>query len=391
MAAARAAPRPSAPWARLELGNLHRPGATTPLMLVSIGLGLSTLAAVALIQGNIRREVAEQMPADAPTFYFVDIQDDQLPKFEALVAGQPGTGELKQVPSLRARIVAVNGVPAEQVQATPETRWGLRGDRGLTTPRPRRMQLAIVAGAWWPADYRGPPLVSLDAGLARGWGVGLGDTIRVNVLGRDIDLRVASLRDIAWRSLSLNFIMVASPGLLERAPHTHIATVRATPAAQGPLLRAVTDALPNVTGILSPTCSRPSRTSSTRSRRARRDGVADAGHGRARAGGRGRRRSAPAHAGGGDPRRASAPQGGNPAAWLVEFGVLGAAAGVIAALVGTAASFGVVRFVMQTEWVFLPVTLGGTILACVILMLGFGYVGTSAALRAAAAPLLRNE
>ena len=107
----------------------------------------------------------------------------------------------------------------------------------------------IVAGSWWPPDYDGPPLVSFDADLAKGWHVGIGDIIRVNVLGRDIDLKIANLRDIAWQSLSINFFMVASPGLLAHAPHTHIATVRVADAEQGALLRVVTDALPNVTGI----------------------------------------------------------------------------------------------------------------------------------------------
>ena len=106
-----------------------------------------------------------------------------------------------------------------------------------------------MAGQWWPPDYDGPPLVSLDAAMAKGWHVGIGDTIRVNVLGRDIDLTVASLRDIAWQTLSINFFMVASPGLLSHAPHTHIATVRVDPAHEAALLRTVTDALPNVTGI----------------------------------------------------------------------------------------------------------------------------------------------
>ena len=148
---------------------------------------------------------------------------------------QPGVADMQQVPSLRARIVAVNGVPADQVHATPETRWALRGDRGLTYAATPPRDTHIVAGHWWPADYDGPPLVSFDAELAAGWGVGIGDTIRVNVLGRDIDLQVASLRDIAWQSLSLNFAMVASPGLLQHAPHTHIATVRVADAGPGRL------------------------------------------------------------------------------------------------------------------------------------------------------------
>ena len=78
------------PAGRLGLANLHRPGAATPLMLVSVGLGLSTLAAVALIEGNVQREITEQLPANAPSFFFVDIQDSQLPRFEALVQAQPG-------------------------------------------------------------------------------------------------------------------------------------------------------------------------------------------------------------------------------------------------------------------------------------------------------------
>ena len=243
------APRPRAAWARLGLGNLHRPGTGAPLLLVSLGLGLSTLAAIALIEGNLRHQIADQLPADAPSFYFIDVQNEQMPAFRDTLAKFPDVRQVREVPSLRARVVSVNGVPAEQVRATPDTTWALRGDRGLTYAAAEPEGTRLVEGTWWPADYDGPPLVSIDAGIARGWGLHLGDPVVVNVLGRDLTLKVASLRDIAWRSLGLNFVMVASPGLLARAPHMHIATVRAPLAEQGALLRAVTDALPNVTGI----------------------------------------------------------------------------------------------------------------------------------------------
>ena len=392
MVLARSGRRLSMPAGRLGLANLHRPGAATPMMLVSIGLGLSTLAAVALIEGNVRREILEQMPADAPSFFFVDIQDQQLPRFETLVQGQPGVREWHEVPSLRARIVAVNGVPADRVQATPGTRWALQGDRGLTYAATPPAGTHIVAGSWWPADYAGAPLVSLDASLAHGWGVGVGDTVRVNVLGRDIDLRIASLRDIAWQSLSLNFIMVASPGLLAHAPHTHIATVRVADAEQGSLLRRVTDALPNVTGIrvedvlvavaalLEQAAAALTATGSV---------TLLAGVlvlvGAVAAGQRVRVREAIILKTLGATRRQIR------AAWLVEFGALGLAAGVIAALVGTLASFGVVRYMMHTDWVFLPGTLAAVLAGSLAMMLGFGYAGTAAALRAKAAPMLRNE
>jgi putative ABC transport system permease protein len=348
--------------------------------------------AVALIQGNVRREVLGQLPANAPSFFFVDIQDSQLARFESLVSEQPGVQDLQQVPSMRARIVAVNGTPAEQIRAAPDTSWALRGDRSLTyaaTPPPGTR---IVAGAWWPADYRGPPLVSFDAGLAKGWGIGIGDVIRINVLGRDIDLRIANLRDIAWQSLSLNFVLVASPGLLQGAPHTHIATVRVAGPDQATLLRAVTDALPNVTGIrvedvLAAVAALLDQVAAALAATGSLTLIAGVLVliGAVAAGQRRRTREAVILKTLGATRRQIR------AAWLVEFGVLGLAAGLIAALVGTLASFGVVRYIMHIDWVALPGMLAATVLGSLAMMLLFGYAGIAAALRAKAAPMLRNE
>jgi putative ABC transport system permease protein len=389
---ARAAPRLTAPWARLGVANLHRPGNATAQLLVSVGLGLSTLASVALIEGNVRREVLEQLPVNAPSFFFVDIQNDEVARFEQIARGSPGVEDIREVPMLRARIVAVNGVPADQVKATPETRWALSGDRSLTYAAAPPTGTHIVAGHWWPGDYDGKPLVSFDAGLAAGWHVGLGDTIRVNVLGRDIDLTVASLRDIAWQSLSLNFAMVASPGLLGHAPHTHIATVRVAGPDQGALLRAVTDALPNVTGIqvadvLAAVASLLQQVAvalaATGSLALAAGAMVLVG---AVAAGQ-RRRTAEAVI----LKTLGATRAQIRAAWLVEFGLLGLAAGIFAALVGTAASYAVVHYIMHAEWVFLPGTLAETLIAALAMMLVFGYAGTAAALRSKAAPLLRNE
>jgi putative ABC transport system permease protein len=380
------------PSGRLGLANLHRPGATTPMMLVSIGLGLSTLAAVALIEGNVQRQITEQLPARVPSFFFVDIQDRQLPHFEALVRRQPGVEEMLQVPSMRARIVTVNGVPADAVAASPETRWALRGDRGLTYAATPPLGTHLVAGRWWPPDYDGPPLVSFDAGLARGWGIGIGDIIRVNVLGRDIDFKIANLRDIAWQSFSLNFTLVVSPGIVQAAPHMHIATVRVPEPEQGALLRAVTDALPNVTGI------RVGDVLATVAALLNQIATALAATGlltlitgvlvivgAVAASQRRRTREAVILKALGATRRQI------HTAWMVEFGAIGLAAGLIAALVGTLASFGVVRYFLHIEWAFLPGPLTVTLISSLAMMLTFGYAGTATALRAKAAPMLRNE
>jgi putative ABC transport system permease protein len=397
MRLARAAPRAispwfRAPWFRLGLANLHRPGAPTPMLMLSVGLGLSTLAAVALIQGNMRREIMEQMPANAPSFFFVDIQNDQLDRFARLARAQPGASDVKSVPSLRARVVAVNGVPAEQAVTTPDTAWALRGDRGLTYAATPPAGTRLVAGSWWPPDYNGPPLVSFDANLAKGWHVGIGDTIRVNVLGRDIDLEIANLRDIAWQSLSINFFMIASPGLLAHAPHTNIATVRVTGADQGAFLRTITDALPNVTGIrvedvlaaIAVLLDQVAAALAATGLLTLAAGILVL-IGAVAAGQRHRTREAVILKILGATRRQIR------AAWLVEFGILGVAAGTIAGGVGAAASFGVMHYILHTHWSFLPGTLISSLTVALATMLFFGYAGVAIALRAKPAPMLRNE
>ncbi len=392
MALARRLPHARRPALRLGLANLHRPGAPTPLMLVSLGVGLTVLAAIALIEGNLRRQLANEMPAAAPNFYFIDIQSDQIQAFETLARAQPGVTEIRSVPNLRARIVAVNGVPAEQVSATPETAWALRGDRGLTYSATPPEGAKLVAGAWWPADYAGPPLVSFDAQLAKGWGVGVGDTITVNVLGRDITLKIASLREIAWRGLGINYVLVASPGLLSAAPHTHIATMRNDVAQEAALLRLLTDRFPNVSGIrvrdaLDQVVGLLEKIGFALSAVA---GITLLAGllvlaGAVAAGQRRRIRDAVVL------KTIGATRAQIRASFLVEFGLLGLTAGLLAAAAGTAAAWGVVRFVMRADWVFLPGTLALTVLACMAITLAFGYAGTAFALRAKAAPLLRNE
>lgn len=392
MRLARLVPLPHITWLRIGASNLYRPGAATPLLMLSVGLGLSTLATVALIQHNIRQQVLEQMPSAAPSFFFVDIQNEQMPRFRALTNSVPGVTEIRDVPSLRARVVTIKGIPAEQADVAPETAWALKGDRGLTYSATVPDHTRVVAGAWWPDDYNGPPLVSFDAGLAAGWHVGVGDTLGVNVMGRQIDLKIASLRAIAWQSLSINFFMVASPGLLSHAPHTHIATVRVDPAHEAALLRTVTDALPNVTGIrvadvlaaistlldqvatalaatglltlLSGVLVLVSAVSAGQTRRIREAIIL---------------------------RTLGATGAQIRAAWIVEFGAVGIAAGLVSALVGSAASYGVAHFILHTPWAFSWRVLIFTLAGALATTLVFGYIGLASASRARPARLLRNE
>ena len=392
MAGARALHGIRRPSWRLGLANLHRPGTSTPILLVALGLGLTTLAAIAQIEGNLRNAIGTEMPAQAPNFFFIDIQPDQAERFDEIARATPGVEQVRRVPSLRARVVAVKGVPSEQVRVTEDSAWALRGDRGLTYTAAMPEGTRLVAGQWWAADYDGPPLVSFDANIARGWNVGIGDSITVNVLGRDIDLTIANLRQVEWRSLGMNFTLIASPGLLSAAPHTHIATVRGDAAADATLLRRITDAFPNVSGIrvreaLEQVAALLARIGGALTATGSVTLLAGALvlAGAVAAGQRRRVREAVLF------KTIGATRVQVLRAFLVEFGVLGAFAGILAALAGTAAAYGVVTGVMNQPWVFLPGTLLATVAGCMLLVLGFGYAGTALALRARPAPLLRNE
>ena len=206
------------------------------------------LVAVALVEANLSHEVETKVPAEAPAFFFIDIQPDQLAGFDALVRATPGA-RFDQVPMMRGRITRLNGVPVEDAAVAPEAQWALRSDRGLTYSASLPQGSRLAAGTWWPSDYQGPPLVSFDEALARGMGLKVGDTLTVNLLGREITATIANLRSIDWERLGINFVMVFAPGTLEHAPQTHLAAVYLPPAEEEDLARAVTERFPNISAI----------------------------------------------------------------------------------------------------------------------------------------------
>ncbi|MEO5972609.1 MAG: FtsX-like permease family protein, partial [Sphingomicrobium sp.] len=170
-------------------------------------------------------EIQTTIPKRAPALFLVDIPVADKARFEALAKRTAPATELRLVPTLRGPVTAVNGVPVTQLRNIPDGAWVLRGDRGLTFAGALPESNRIVAGRWWPADYRGPPLISLDADAAEALGLKVGDRMTVAVLGRPIETRIASLRQIDWRSFGFNFAIIFAPGTLEQAPYTLMATV----------------------------------------------------------------------------------------------------------------------------------------------------------------------
>jgi putative ABC transport system permease protein len=234
---------------RLALANLHRPGAQTANIVLSLGLGLTVLVAVVVVEVNLTRQIRDTLPAKAPSYYFIDIQPDQVEKFERTVRAVDGVTKLDRVPMLRGRITSVNGVPSKNVKAAPNVAWVLRNDRGLTWSARPPENAKIIEGSWWPDNYSGPPLISFDARAARGFGIGVGDRLTINVLGRPITARIANLREIAWGTMQINFVIIFSPGVIEKAPQTHIATLRLAPESESEVEAAVARQFANITAV----------------------------------------------------------------------------------------------------------------------------------------------
>ena len=389
---AKKAGRPKQPSLRIALANLYRPGAPTSSVVLSLGLGLTLLVTISLIDGNITRQVATQLPDRAPSFFFVDMQKAQLEPFNAILDDTDGIVSVNQVPMIRGPIVAVNGVRAGDVEATPDTRWALRGDRGFTYSATLPQGSELVRGEWWPEDYQGPPLVSFSRELAEGWNVGIGDTLTIDVLGREITAEIASLRDITWQSGGINFILVFSPGVLDNAPQTVLSTVTMEEAGELELQRRVTDAFPNVTSIrVKEAISSVSSLLEDLVLAVRATSVVTivAGilvlAGAMAAGHRHRVYDSVVL------KVLGATRARVLGAYALEYALLGFGTALIAAGAGTLAAYLVITQVMQAEWLFLPGTLAVTVVGATVITMGFGLVGTWSALSRKAAPILRSE
>ncbi|WP_288904084.1 FtsX-like permease family protein [uncultured Sneathiella sp.] len=389
---ARRLPRSRIPSLRLAIANLYRPGAATNSIILSMGLGLTLFVTVALIEGNLTRQVQEQLPEKAPAFFFIDIQSNQLNDFVSTAESVIDVSEINHVPNMRGRITKVAGVPADQVTVAPEARWALRGDRGITYAATPPEGAVVVAGNWWPENYSGPPLVSMDREIALGMGLEIGDSLTVNVMGREIEARIANLREIDWTTMAINFVLVFDSHSLQGAPHSHLATARADGDAENKLFSAITnkfanvsvirmkEALQTVSRILEQLSSAVSAISSITlvTGVLVLAGAFAAGH---------RKRVYDAVI----LKVLGATRKDIFATFLLEYALLGLVTSVIAAATGWFAAYMVITDILEAKWISLPFTIVATILISVLVTLLFGLLGSWRALGTKVAPALRSD
>jgi putative ABC transport system permease protein len=234
------------PALRLAVSAIGGPGPETLSVVLSLGLGLTVLAAVGQIDSNLRAAIDRDLPERAPAYFFVDIQPDQIGPFLEKLDADPAVEKVETAPMMRGVLARINGRPASEVAGD---HWVVRGDRGITYADAMPEGTTITAGRWWPVGHNGPPEVSFAAEEAAEIGVQLGDRITVNILGRDIEATITSFREVDFSTGGIGFVMALSPNAVRGAPHTHIATVYAPPEEEGRLLRELAGAFPNITAI----------------------------------------------------------------------------------------------------------------------------------------------
>ncbi|MCC6949434.1 MAG: FtsX-like permease family protein [Bradyrhizobiaceae bacterium] len=395
MALARRLPRVRSIPLRLAIANVHRPGALTPTVVLSLGLGLSLLVTLVLIEDNLQRQLTGTLPARAPSFFFIDVPSADAGRFSNFVLQRANGARLDEVPLLRGRIIRLKGVPADQVKPDPDAAWVLRSDRGVTFSSTVPEGSTITAGSWWPIDYDGPPLVSFDQRLAEGLGLGVGDMIAVNVLGRTIEARIANLRKIEWETLGINFVMVFSPNTFRGAPHTVLATLTfdhgADTATEIALLKDTAAEFPAVTTVRVKEALEAINALVSDLALAIRGasvitlvasvlvlaGALAAGH----------------HSRVYDAvilKTLGATRGRLILAYGLEYAILGLATAAVATVAGAVAGGYVVEQVMRLRFVFEPSAAAMAVIVAILLTVAFGLLGTWRALGEKPAQILRN-
>lgn len=245
-------PRPRHPLLRTGLANLHRPGAQTGALVTALGFGLTAFVALAAIESSLDANIMARVPARAPDYFVLDVPRDRVGEFQGAVAAEAPGAKVRMVPALRGRILAygpegaMTRVADLREEEIADNAWALRGERGLTYADALPEGNVLTEGEWWPANYAGEPLVSVDVEMADALGLKPGDRLTIGLLGVERTARIASLRRIDWDSMGFNYVLVFSPNALRDAPHNMAATIDLSPGtARGDLLRRLVRAFPS--------------------------------------------------------------------------------------------------------------------------------------------------
>ncbi|MEQ8599822.1 MAG: FtsX-like permease family protein [Devosia sp.] len=217
---------------RLAIRAIHRPGSAAPVVVLSLGLGLALLLMITLLDQSLRAQIDSAVAEDMPAFVLLDMPKSMLPEVEAFASADPDIEQLETIAMLRGTIESVNGTAVGDLGPLPDDIADMfQGDTALSWARAVPEGSSVVAGDWWPADYDGPPMISLSTELRDALGLAVGNSMRISIAGRPIDVTIANFRTIDWREGGLSFRLLFSPGVVEAAPQTLMGSIEVVDGA----------------------------------------------------------------------------------------------------------------------------------------------------------------
>ena len=234
---------PSTRWALAAMGGTQE---GTNNSLIAIGLGLTVLAIIGQVDGNLRTSINNDLPEVAPSYFVIDIQKSQIEEVRDILNSYKGVISFDEAPMLRGIITKINNKQASEVAGD---HWVIRGDRGITYFEELPTRFNLTKGQLWPKDYSGATQISFAAEQAEELGIGIGDSVTVNIMGREITGEITSLRNVDFSSAGIGFVIAMNPSALKTAPHSFIMTIYATTEAETAVFNNLSSRFSNITLI----------------------------------------------------------------------------------------------------------------------------------------------
>ncbi len=378
---------------RQAVANVHRPGSHAGVVLVSLGVAVMLIVAVALLEQSLRAELHDRGPERSPAFFFIDIQRDQVAPFTRLVTDTAGHAP-HLTPVVRSRLATINGASAaDDPRQKHEEAWYLSREYVLTWGAEPPAHNAVIAGRWWTADEaRGEALISVEEDIAKHLGVTIGGTLGFDIQGVTVQARVVNIRHVDWQTFNANFFVIFSQGALDGAPSTWIATARTAPADESAVQSAVTAAFPNVTAI--PVREVLERIAAVLDQIALAirllAGVSIATGLIVTAGALGVSRHERLYQSV-ILKTLGATRGVVARVFAIEYAILGVAAGLCGSLLAAALAWSVGHWALDIGWAGSPLTVAAGIAAATLLAIGVGFLGTFRLLGRKPLGVLRGE
>ena len=214
---------------RYGLANVARRGRASAVQVVAFGLGLTVLLLLTIVRTDLLEVWRRTLDESAPNHFLINIQRHEVESvadiFESKAVAAPNFN-----PLVRARMTLINGESVKELTyPMPDAKWFVNREQNLSWAATLSDSNELLQGEWWPEDYTGPPLVSIEEEIALETGLKIGDRLRFEVAGQELDAEIASVRRINWDSFQPNFFLVLSPGALDDFPATFIASMRIEP------------------------------------------------------------------------------------------------------------------------------------------------------------------